>query len=80
MLNKKKRSVEHSLILSLDMYIKMLLEYKKHLSKFEVEIDVLAKDIEEYKIIQSIPGIGEKSQPRLFLKLEKLIDLITLKN
>ena len=42
------------------MYINMLLEYKKHLSKLEDEIDVLAKSIEEYKIIQSIHGIGEK--------------------
>ncbi len=50
----------NSLILSIDMYIKMLLEYKKHLSKLEEEIDALAKEIEEYKIIQSIPGIGEK--------------------
>jgi transposase len=49
-----------SLILSLDMYIKMLLEYKKHLSMLEDEIDALAKSIEEYEIIRSIPGIGEK--------------------
>ena len=35
------------------MYINMLLEYKKHLSKLENEIDALAKSIEEYKIIQS---------------------------
>ncbi len=38
----------------------MLLEYKKHLSTLEDEIDALAKHIEEYKIIRSIPGIGEK--------------------
>ena len=49
-----------SLILSLDMYIKMLLEYKKHLSMLEDEIDALAKSIEEFEIIRSIPGIGEK--------------------
>ena len=42
------------------MYIKMLLKYKKHLSRLEDKIDALAKSIEEYKIIQSIPGIGEK--------------------
>ena len=28
--------------------------------KIAVEIDALAKGIEEYQIIQSIPGIGEK--------------------
>lgn len=42
------------------MYINMLMQYKEHLSMLEAEIDTLAKDIEEYKIIQSIPGIGEK--------------------
>jgi transposase len=30
------------------------------LQQLPEEIDALAKDIEEYKIIQSIPGIGEK--------------------
>lgn len=42
------------------MYINMLLEYQKHLSAFQTEIDALAKELIEYKIIQSIPGIGEK--------------------
>lgn len=58
--NPFQKNLYHSLILSLDMYINMLLEYKKHLSKLEDEIDALAKGIEECKIIQSIPGIGEK--------------------
>lgn len=58
--NPFQKTLYHSLILSLNMYIKMLLEYKKHLSKLEDEIDTLAKSIEEYKIIQSIPSIGEK--------------------
>ncbi|MED3575637.1 IS110 family transposase [Cytobacillus praedii] len=60
MQNPFEETLYCSLILSLNMYINMLLEYKKHLSKLEDEIDVLAKSIEEYKIIQSIPGIGEK--------------------
>ena len=47
-------------ILSLGMYINILLPYKEHLSKLETEIDALAKEIEEYNIIKSIPGIGEK--------------------
>jgi len=42
------------------------LQYKEHLSKLQTEIDTLAKEIEEYKIIQSIPGIGEKIAARLF--------------
>ncbi len=58
--NPFQKNLYHSLSLSLDMYINMLLEYKKHLSTLESEIDALAKSIEECKIIQSIPGIGEK--------------------
>ncbi len=37
----------------------MILQYKEHLTKLDAEIDALAKNIEEYKIIKSIPGIGE---------------------
>lgn len=45
----------------------MYIEYnKKHLSKLEDEIDALAKGIEEYKIIQSNPGIGEKIVETIF--------------
>ena len=58
--NPFQKALYQSHILSIEMYVKMLLEYQKHLSKLEEEIDALAKDIEEYKIIQSIPGIGEK--------------------
>src|SRR3954469_22501541 len=58
--NPFQETLYRSFVLSLNIYIKMLLEYKKHLSKLEDEIDALAKSIEEYKIIQSIPGIGEK--------------------
>ncbi|SFN27587.1 Transposase [Psychrobacillus psychrodurans] len=58
--NPFQKTLYNSLILSMNMYIKMLLEYKKHLSDLEKEIDVLAKSMEEYKILQSIPGIGEK--------------------
>ena len=58
--NPFQKTLYQSHILTLKMYINMLLEYKKHLSVFEVEIDALAKELIEYKIIQSIPGIGEK--------------------
>ncbi len=58
--NPFQKTLYQSHLLSLSMYIDMLLQYKKHLSELETEIDTLAKDIEEYKIIQSIPGIGEK--------------------
>ncbi len=52
--------VYQSHLVSLKMFIKMLLQYQEHLSILDEQIDTLAKDIEEYEIIQSIPGIGEK--------------------
>ena len=55
-----EKTVYQSHILSLGMYIRMILQYKEHLAKLESEIDALAKDIEEYNIIKSISGIGEK--------------------
>ncbi|WP_042349902.1 IS110 family transposase [Bacillus massiliigorillae] len=58
--NPFQQTLYHSHLISLEMLIGILLEYKKHLSKLEEEIDALAKNIEEYKITQSIPGIGEK--------------------
>jgi transposase len=58
--NPFQQTLYQSHLISLEMLIGILLEYKKHLSKLEEEIDALAKNIEEYKIIQSIPGIGEK--------------------
>ena len=42
------------------MLVKIVLQYQEHLSKIANEIDALAKEIEEYNILQSIPGIGEK--------------------
>jgi transposase len=47
-------------LISLEMYISMLLHYREHLTALEKQIDALANEIEEYEIIQSIPGIGEK--------------------
>ena len=42
------------------MFIQLLLQYQRHLSKLLKEIDALAEEFDEYKIIQSIPGIGGK--------------------
>jgi transposase len=58
--NPFEKTVYQSHILSLGMYINIILQYKEHLSKLESEIDALAKEVEEYNIIKSIPGIGEK--------------------
>ncbi len=40
--------------------VKVVLQYKEHLSNIADEIDALVSEIEEYEILQSIPGIGEK--------------------
>jgi transposase len=60
--NPFESTIYQSHILSLGMYIEMLLQYKEHLSKLEAEIDVLAKEIEEYTIIKSIPGNRRKDR------------------
>ncbi|GGI12983.1 IS110 family transposase [Gottfriedia solisilvae] len=58
--NPFENIVYQSHLVSLKMFIKMLLQYQEHLSILDEQIDTLARDIEEYEIIQSIPGIGEK--------------------
>ncbi|MDP4107480.1 MAG: IS110 family transposase [Bacillota bacterium] len=58
--NPFQSNIFRSHILALEMYINMLLEYQKHLSTLEAEIDALAEEINEYKIIRTIPGIGNK--------------------
>ena len=61
------------------MYIDLLKAYRQQLSKLEREIDQLAAQLEEYELIQSLPGIGEKSRLRYFQKLGKLSGLIIQK-
>lgn len=58
--NPFKNTVYQSHLISLDMYIQLLLQYQEHLAKLDDQIDALAGEIEEYEMIQSIPGIGEK--------------------
>ncbi len=40
--------------------VKIVLQHQEHLSHIADEIDALASEIEEYEILQSIPGAGEK--------------------
>ena len=54
------------------MFINIVLQYQEHLSKLAAEIDALAKEIEEYEIIQSIPTVLEKKlRQQSSLKLER---------
>jgi transposase len=58
--NPFQKTAYQSHLISLKLYISLLLQYQEHLSNLTEQIDALAKEVEEYKIIQSIPGIGKK--------------------
>ena len=58
--NPFQRVVYQSHLINLRMYIKMLFQYQGHLSILENRIVTLANELEEYRIVQSIPGVGEK--------------------
>ncbi|MNN85689.1 hypothetical protein D3C81_2030090 [compost metagenome] len=70
--------VSHLIILK--VLITLILQYQEHLTELEQNIDALTEEIEEYGLIQSIPGIGHKLQQQFYLKLEKSTDLIILKS
>ncbi|RNB84840.1 hypothetical protein EDM56_19950 [Brevibacillus fluminis] len=78
--NPFQKTAYQSHLISLELYISLLLQYQEHLSSLQDQIDALAKEVEEYEIIQSIPGIGKKSRQRFYLKSEKSIGLLTLRN
>ncbi len=78
--NPFQQGLYQSHLLSLDMYISILLQYQEHLSSLEEKIDALADEVEEYKIIKSIPGIGGKIAATIIPKSGKLTGLITPKN
>jgi transposase len=58
--NPFQKNLYQSHIFNLEILVKIVLQYQEHQSKIADEIDALAKEIEEYEILQSIPGIGEK--------------------
>lgn len=57
--NPFQSQISHGQLVSLRMYIQMLFQYQEHLSELIKEINSLAKSFEEYRLIQSVPGIGE---------------------
>jgi transposase len=58
--NPFQKVMYHSHLINLQMYIELLFQYQGHLSELEIRIVTLANELEDYKIVQSIPGIGEK--------------------
>jgi transposase len=47
-------------LVNLKVLIALILQYQEHLAGLEKNIDALAEEIQEYDLIQSIPGIGHK--------------------
>lgn len=47
-------------MISLQLLIKLLLQYQEHLATLDKSVDALAEELIEYDLIQSIPGIGTK--------------------
>jgi transposase len=58
--NPFQKVTYQSHLFSIELYIGLLLQYQEHLAHLEERIDALAEELEEYQIIQSIPGIGNK--------------------
>ena len=47
----------------------MLFQYQEHLTELLKEIGALAKSFEEYRLIQSVPGIGDKIAATIISKI-----------
>ena len=58
--NPFKETAFPSHLISLQLLIKLLLQYQEHLANLNKSIDALAEELLEYDLIQSIPGIGTK--------------------
>ncbi|NHN34757.1 IS110 family transposase [Paenibacillus agricola] len=58
--NPFQQTMYSSHLINLKILITLILQYQEHLAELEQNIDALAKEIEEYDLIQSIPGIGPK--------------------
>lgn len=52
--------------------VKIVLQYQEHLSNIANEIDALASEIEEYEILQSIPGVGEKIAATIISEIREI--------
>lgn len=58
--NPFQQTMYASHLINLKVLITLILQYQEHLIELEQNIDALAEEIEEYELIQSIPGIGHK--------------------
>ena len=58
--NPFKETAFPSHLISMQLLIKLLLQYQDHLATLDKSVDALAEELLEYDLIQSIPGIGTK--------------------
>jgi transposase len=58
--NPFQKTMYSSHLISLKVLITLILQYQEHLAELEQKADALAEELEEYELIQSIPGIGNK--------------------
>lgn len=58
--NPFQQTMYSSHLVNLKLLITLILQYQEHLAELELNIDALAEEIEDYELIQSIPGIGPK--------------------
>jgi transposase len=63
-------------IFNLEILVKIVLQYQEHLSNIADEIDALASKIEEYEILQSIPGVGEKIAATIISEIGEIDSLM----
>ncbi|WP_413232226.1 hypothetical protein [Paenibacillus sp. BJ-4] len=67
--NPFQQTMYSSHLINLKILIARILQYQEHLAELEQNIDALAKEIEEYDLIQTIPGIGHKIAATILSKL-----------
>jgi transposase len=58
--NPIQQTMYASHLIKLKVLIPHILQYQEHLTELEQNIDALAEEMEEYELIQSVPGIGHK--------------------
>ncbi|WP_138755503.1 IS110 family transposase [Paenibacillus sinopodophylli] len=67
--NPFQQTMYESHLINLKILISLILQYQEYLSVLEQTIDTLASKIEEYDLIQSIPGIGPKIAATILAKI-----------
>jgi transposase len=70
--NPFQQTMYSSHLVNLRVLIALILQYQEHLTGLEENIDALAEEIQEYDLIQSIPGIGHKIAATILLELGEI--------